>query len=58
MDHTKSTDTDQERRHRASQKMRRHEVTQGRCASCGATIPASLVGFPCHSSAKRSEAAR
>lgn len=55
MDQTTVPDTEQEKRYRASQKMRRHEVTQDVCPSCGATIPASLVGFPCHTNSKRSE---
>lgn len=55
VDHTKVADDEQERRYRASQSMRRHEVTQGRCPVCGATIPASLVGFGCHANTKRSK---
>jgi ABC-type ATPase with predicted acetyltransferase domain len=44
MDNTNVTDTEQEQRYRASQKMRSHKVELGRCPTCGATIPANLIG--------------
>jgi hypothetical protein len=58
MDNVSVTDDQEQQRHRGSQKARSHKVELGQCPSCGATIPARLVGYSCYKSrttTKRSE---